>query len=84
LIEEYLSKFDSNNENNAEFIEDIGKRVYEIEEIYEIWKKGKASWTNLNDYINEAEKILFFKDYYKNFFRNNEDLKEKILKKLMI
>ena len=82
LIEEYLSKFDTNNTDKAEFIEDIGKRVYEIKEIYEIWKKGKPLLKNLDDYINEAEKLLIFKDFYKNFFINNEYFKEKILKKV--
>lgn len=82
LIEEYLSKFGKNEEEV--YIEDIGKREYEIKEIYEIWKKGKPIWTNIEDYIYKAEKLIFFKEFYKNFFINNESFKEKIFKKVNV
>ena len=61
--------------------DEIGKKEYDIKDIYQFWKKGKDIWENKEDYIKEANKLVFFEDFYKTFFKDNK-LKIKILNKI--
>ena len=72
-IEWYLSKVDSRLNDIKEYDEQIGKVEYDIKEIYKIWKIGQK----LPTYIKDAQKLIFFKEFYKSFFNSNKNLKKK-------
>ena len=78
IIDNYFSGAESKFKNLEEYDEDIGKKEYNIKDIYHLWKIGKQKWENKKNYINNTKKLLFFKEFYKNLFCLDEFFKSKI------
>ena len=77
IIDNYFSGAESKFKNLEEYDEDIGKKEYNIKDIYHLWKIGKQKWENKKNYINNTKKLLFFKEFYKNLFCLDEFLNQK-------
>ena len=82
FIDNYFSGAESKFEDLEEYDEDIGQEVYNIKDMYHLWKIGKQKWENQKKYINATKKLLFFKEFYKNLFCLDEYFKSKINEKV--
>ena len=82
IIEDTLSKINSNLKTMEEYDNDIGKIEYNIKDIYHFWEVGKLLTKDISHYVNKARKILFFQEFYENLFKVNEKFKEEILNKV--
>jgi len=68
IIDNYFSGAASKFEDLEEYDEDIGKEVYNINDMYHLWKIGKQKWENQKNILIILKSFYFLKNFIKNYF----------------